>query len=50
MKEEQSKNYLGVIEDDQIIEDFVIPPEIKPFLHKEVNFDLFVDMMAEKMD
>jgi CII-binding regulator of phage lambda lysogenization HflD len=41
---------LDVIEDEDIIEDFVIPPELQPFLNKEVNFELFVDMLAEKLD
>ena len=52
-KEEQNKNYLGVVsedDDDEVEEEIVVPVQIKPFLNKEINFNLFIEMLTEKVD
>jgi hypothetical protein len=44
---------LGVVsedDDDEVEEEIVVPVQIKPFLNKEINFNLFIEMLTEKVD
>ena len=50
-KAEQNKNFEKVIEEkDQLEDEIEIPFELKPFLNKEINFTLFVELLTEKVD
>ena len=35
---------------DEPIGEIVIPVALKPFLNKEVNFELFLEILTEKVD
>ena len=39
-----------VEENDQLEDEIEIPFELKPFLNKEINFTLFVELLTEKVD
>ena len=48
-REDEAKNYSeGVDVGPQ--EEIIIPLELRPFMNKEVNFDLFLEMLTEKVD
>ena len=50
-KEEQNKHFDKVVEEEDQLEDRIdVPFEVKPFLNKEINFDLFVELLTEKVD
>lgn len=49
-KEDEAKNYFEVVEDVGPQEEIIIPLALRPFMTKEVNFDLFLEMLTEKVD
>jgi predicted patatin/cPLA2 family phospholipase len=46
----EAKNYFEVLEDVGPQEEIIIPLGLRPFMSKEVNFDLFLEMLTEKVD
>ena len=36
--------------DDEPEEEIVVPPKMRPFIDKEINFDLFLEMLTERVD
>jgi hypothetical protein len=49
-KEDEAKNYFEVVEDEGPQEEIIIPLALRSFMNKEVNFDLFLEMLTEKVD
>lgn len=47
---ENNSAQFGVEDEEDHIVDTVIPVAVKPFLNKEINFDLFLEMLTDKVD
>ena len=49
-QEQGADQFAAGQEDDEPIAEVMIPNNVKPFLNKDINFDLFLEMLTEKVD